>query len=188
MDKDYWNKRFRSRQNKLFSPEEYLVKNIGYFRPGSVLDVACGDGRNAIFLSKHGYDVTGIDFANEGLHRLQDFASTERLSLNTYEINAADTERIAELGQFDNAIFVHFKPSIETFMTVTDLIRPSGIVLMTSFNYRHLLESPQFPPQLCYNEGEFLNRSSSLELVEYVSYSDERAFLDGYIFRKRSAC
>ncbi|MFD1673102.1 class I SAM-dependent methyltransferase [Alicyclobacillus fodiniaquatilis] len=187
MDKDYWNEQFRSRQNKLFSPEEYLVKNIECFRPGSVLDVACGDGRNAIFLSKHGYDVTGIDFANEGLRRLRDFASTQGLRLNTHEINADDTERITTLGQFDNAIFVHFKPSIKTFLAVSNLVRSNGIILMTSFNYRHLLKSPQFPSQLCYGEAEFLNRSSLLDLVEYVSYSDERGFLDGYIFRKQSA-
>lgn len=155
-------------------------------RPGSVLDVACGDGRNAIFLSENGYDVTGIDFANEGLNRLQGFASSQGLYLNTHEIDANDAERIAQLGQFDNAIFVHFKPTIKTFMAVSNLIRSNGTILLTSFNDRHLLASPQFPSQLCYGKGEFLNRSSLLELVEHVSYSDERGFLDGYIFHKQS--
>ena len=36
------------------------------------LDIACGDGRNTIYLSKLGYDVKAIDFSSEALNRLND--------------------------------------------------------------------------------------------------------------------
>jgi SAM-dependent methyltransferase len=35
----------------------------GVLRPGRALDLGCGAGDNAIFLARHGFDVTGVDFA-----------------------------------------------------------------------------------------------------------------------------
>jgi SAM-dependent methyltransferase len=35
----------------------------GALRPGRALDLGCGAGDNAIFLARHGFDVTGVDFA-----------------------------------------------------------------------------------------------------------------------------
>ena len=47
----YWDRKFQERPETLPPPEPFLVRNLGLLRPGSVLDLACGDGRNAIFLA-----------------------------------------------------------------------------------------------------------------------------------------
>lgn len=184
-DSSYWNERFRSRENRLMEPEEYLVKHVGQLWPGTVLDVACGDGRNAVYLSRSGYEVTGVDFAGQGLARLQGFAASEGLHLHTLEMNAGDARALTSLGTFDNAVFIHFRPSLDVFLAVFRLIQSSGILLLTSFNERHLQEYPDFPSELCFGPEEYRDLTTDLELLEHISYQDDRGWLDGYVFRKK---
>jgi len=182
--RDDWNRKYQERGSQQFQPEVYLVQNVHRLRPSSVVEVACGDGRNALYLCRQGFDVTGVDFSEEGIARLCRFAAAENLKLRTQVMDAEDTFALAALGVFDNAIFIHYKPSVETFRAVASLLRPQGILLMTSFNRQHLIESPHFSSDLCYENEEFLYADGSLEVLEYVSYTDDRGWLDGYIFRK----
>lgn len=56
-DKNYWGVRLSS-----------IIKDqLDLFVHGSVLDVGAGDGRNALFLAKCGFDVTALDIAPTGL-------------------------------------------------------------------------------------------------------------------------
>jgi 2-polyprenyl-3-methyl-5-hydroxy-6-metoxy-1,4-benzoquinol methylase len=48
-------------------------------KPGKALDVGMGQGRNSIYLAQHGWDVTGFDPADEGVHRAT--AEAARLGL-----------------------------------------------------------------------------------------------------------
>lgn len=41
----------------------------GRLRPGRALDLGCGEGDNAIFLARHGFDTTAVDFAPAALER-----------------------------------------------------------------------------------------------------------------------
>lgn len=69
-DKDWWNKRFRNRELNIMKHEKLLEEDIKYFPlEGNVLDVASGDGRNAIYLASLGYEVTAIDFSEQALDK-----------------------------------------------------------------------------------------------------------------------
>jgi tellurite methyltransferase len=42
-------------------PSPLLVETAGKLKPGRALDLACGSGRNAIWLAEHGWQVTAVD-------------------------------------------------------------------------------------------------------------------------------
>ncbi|UFS68683.1 methyltransferase domain-containing protein [Geomonas sp. RF6] len=54
-----------------FTPSRFLEENLDLvlrLAPGNrALDIACGEGRNAIYLARHGFDVTAIDISEQGL-------------------------------------------------------------------------------------------------------------------------
>jgi tellurite methyltransferase len=180
-----WNERYSRRGPYLLQPEDFLVKREHLLLPGTVLDVACGDGRHALYLARKGFAVTGVDFSGEGLRRLAHFAAQEDLPVGIFKRDLEEEGALSSLGQFDNIIVIHFKPSLQTFQEICEILRPNGILIMTSFNVRQHVER-NFPREYCYAEREFVNLNASLELIEYVSYNDARGYFDGYVFRKQS--
>lgn len=49
------------------SPDDTLVELAGELPPGKALDLGCGQGRNSIFLSRKGWDVTGVDLVADAV-------------------------------------------------------------------------------------------------------------------------
>lgn len=83
-DFQWWNDKFKVRELNLVRHEECLEEDINYFpREREILDIACWDGRNSIFLSRLGYVVRTIDFSEEALNRLNYFAEKENLNIET---------------------------------------------------------------------------------------------------------
>ena len=42
--------------------------------PGRALDVACGEGRNAVWLAEQGWQATGVDFSDVALDKARGLA------------------------------------------------------------------------------------------------------------------
>ena len=71
-------------QGNLFGrPYPQFVAFMRDWEPkGSVLDVGCGQGRDALFLAELGYSVTGIDASQLGISQMLATAKTRNLNLN----------------------------------------------------------------------------------------------------------
>lgn len=50
-------------------PSKIIIEILKYKDRGNVLDLGCGEGRNAIFLAKRGFNVVGIDISKEGIKK-----------------------------------------------------------------------------------------------------------------------
>lgn len=64
---DEWNERYRSREEIGGEPASLLVDAAGHLPPGRALDLACGAGRNALWLASRGWEVVAIDGAPEAI-------------------------------------------------------------------------------------------------------------------------
>jgi tellurite methyltransferase len=56
-----WNERYQAGEQVVKSPPELVVEFAGSLAPGSALDLACGPGRNALYLAELGWRVTALD-------------------------------------------------------------------------------------------------------------------------------
>jgi len=62
MDLAAWEQRYRAQEETSEpSPNPLLVEAASSLPPGRALDLACGTGRNALWLAQHGWNVTAID-------------------------------------------------------------------------------------------------------------------------------
>ncbi len=85
-DSARWNERYaRADLYHGVAPSPYLVEridSIAALTPGRrALDLACGEGRNSVFLARHGYTVTGLDISDEGLAKAARRAAAEGLAI-----------------------------------------------------------------------------------------------------------
>lgn len=72
MDADEWNERYRA-SDLVWSagPNQFVEAELRGLPPGRALDLAAGEGRNAIWLARQGWQVTAVDFAQAGLDKGQ---------------------------------------------------------------------------------------------------------------------
>ena len=88
-DQENWNKVLKEDWFN-HTPNQLLVETIEGINPGKALDVAMGEGRNAVFLAQKGWDVTGFDIAREALDSFQIRAKKMHLRINTVHASRED--------------------------------------------------------------------------------------------------
>ena len=82
-DKKRWDKRFGRKEFALGKePNSFLKKHIRLLSGGRVLDIATGEGRNAIFLAQHGFEVDAVDISEKGLKKAQELARKKGVKVN----------------------------------------------------------------------------------------------------------
>lgn len=70
MDSRSWDERYAD-SDLVWSakPNQFVAAELADLTPGLALDVACGEGRNALWLAERGWDVTAVDFSLTGLDK-----------------------------------------------------------------------------------------------------------------------
>lgn len=132
-NKEYWNDKFKQREDKLLSPEKDLVENIGLFNGSTVLDLACGDGRNSIYLLEKGFAVTGVDYSTNALENLEKHASDKNLEVKTINKNLEEMVTLEDLGKFDNIVINHYKLKKNLLKKIYMNLNYGGILFISGF-------------------------------------------------------
>ena len=72
-----------------------LIEGDGALTPGAALDLGCGTGDNSIYLAKHGWQVTGVDFVAKAVEKARAKAEANKLTVN---FARADVTRLSSEG------------------------------------------------------------------------------------------
>lgn len=103
MDAASWDQRYQERE-LLWSagPNAFVAAEAASLPPGRALDVACGEGRNAVWLAGLGWQATGIDFSPVALDRGRSLAAERSVEVEWREEDVAS----ADLGDGDYDLVV----------------------------------------------------------------------------------
>jgi tellurite methyltransferase len=85
-----WNERYRTGETEEGSPTPVVARAAALSSPGRALDLACGAGRNALFLARNGWTVVALDGAAEAIRILKEKTAEYGLAI---EAAVADLER-----------------------------------------------------------------------------------------------
>ena len=85
-----WEERYRAHTAELRAPDDVLAAAVRDLTPGSALDLACGAGRNALWLAQHGWSVTAVDGSPSAIETLRTHAASLGVAVDT---KVADLER-----------------------------------------------------------------------------------------------
>jgi SAM-dependent methyltransferase len=96
-DPQYWDARFAEAGYAYGTEPNDFLREVLPDLPhvpggGDALSLCEGEGRNAVFLARHGFRVTAVDFSAVGLAKARDFAARQGVSIETVQ---------ADLAQFD---------------------------------------------------------------------------------------
>ena len=86
MDSQQWDQRYSGDELVWTStPNQFLVAEAVGLTAGRAVDLACGEGRNSIWLAEQGWEVTGVDFSPVGLAKAKRFADLRGVQVTWVE-------------------------------------------------------------------------------------------------------
>ena len=106
-DLERWDEKYRESEfGPGQEPSTILKKYIRLFPKGRALDIAAGEGRNAIFLAEHGFEVDAVDISGVALNRARKLARARGVKIRTI---VADLDRYPIPGDlFDLIVDFNF--------------------------------------------------------------------------------
>lgn len=91
-------------------PDKLVVDHIDDFLPGSVLDLGCGDGRNALHLAQRGFAVTAVDIVPAAIDELRREADSRDLAIETHVADVATFPVSRSYANLVCTLTLHFLP------------------------------------------------------------------------------
>ncbi len=80
-----WDKEFAGKEFTLGKrPNPFLKKYIHLLPRGKALDLAAGEGKNAVFLARQGFDVEAVDLSKVGLEKARRLAKANGVKIHTH--------------------------------------------------------------------------------------------------------
>lgn len=132
--------------------------------PGTALDVGMGEGRNALYLAKLGWNVTGFDPADKAVALAQQRADAMQLKVRTHVALDKDFEFGRE--RWDLIVY-SWVPPTEPLTKVFDALRPGGIVVVEV-------------GRDWYSRNELLQKFDPLRIIHYeVKRAPSDFFMNG---------
>ena len=138
---EFWNGKF-SKADYFYGTKanEFLASNISLLKNHKkLLCLGEGEGRNAIFFAKNGFEVSAIDASNLGLEKLQNRAIEEKLDIKTVCMDLNDWT-VLEKYDVIVASYLHmFKNEREElFKKIEDSLNSNGYFIGEFFSTKQL--------------------------------------------------
>ncbi len=115
---------------------------------GRVLDVACGEGRNALWLCEQGWQVTAFDYSSVAIDKARTRSTELGLAID-WQVADATTDI---QGEYDLILFIYLHlPAEQTKKSLalaSDALAPGGTLLLIGHDARNIKEGiggPQDP-------------------------------------------
>jgi 2-polyprenyl-3-methyl-5-hydroxy-6-metoxy-1,4-benzoquinol methylase len=176
MNKEDWDKRYAG-TDLLWSvePNRFLVEETASLPPGRALDLATGEGRNAVWLAEQGWSVDAVDFSAVALAKARRLAEARGVELNWIE---ADVEQHSPTnGEYDLAIVFYLHLPWERMRHVlhgaAEAVAPQGTLLVVGHDRTNLDRGHGGPkdPDVLYTPEEVAGELPGL-LIEEAARRD----------------
>ena len=141
MLKDFWNQRF-SDQDYAYGkePNSFFKQELDKLSPGKILLPAEGEGRNAVYAAKNGWEVTAFDLSEAGKEKALKLAENCNVKINYIICSFNDIECYKDEYDAIGLVFVHQPPLLrkEFHQNCLNLLKPGGSIILEGFSKEQL--------------------------------------------------
>ena len=177
-----WDERYSAEEFAYGTePNDFLAEHYNKIPTGKVLCLAEGEGRNSVYLARHGFTVTGVDASSVGMQKAKRLAEKNNVAITTIVSDLADYAIAPESYEGIVSIFCHVpKPLREKLhQDVVAGLKPGGILLLEAYTPKQVTLGTGGPPtpELTMTLNDLLQELSGLEIL--LAQEIERDVIEG---------
>ena len=164
-------------------PARFLVENVGLLPKGRVLDVAMGDGRNAIYLASLGFQAEGVDISPEAVAKARESARTQGIELPA-DVVDLEKDPFIRPARYDVIIcFRYLQRSLIPYMKRG--LRVGGILVYETYTIEQIRFGRPKNPDFLLKPNELLDLFRDFHIIKYHEgiFEDKKA-VAGIIAKK----
>ncbi len=168
MEASDWDEKYRA-ADRLWSaePNVFVADRLGSYRPGSGLDLASGEGRNAIWLAEQGWNMTAVDFSGTAVERGRQLSEEVE-----WVVADVRTWEPPDGGLFDLIVVAYLHLPVEDLEAMTrravGWLAPGGELFLVGHertNIEHGVGGPQYP-EILWDVEEIVPWLAGLDILE----------------------
>ena len=169
MKREDWNRRYRG-VDSLWSakPNRFLVAEVEALEPGRALDLACGEGQNAVWLASLGWEVAAVDYADVAVAKGIERAARAGVAVDFQVRDLLDY--LPEARAFDLVLILYLHMSSDGRRLVleraADALAPGGTLVLIGHDLLNLTEGVGGPsdPDLLFTPDDVVAELPGLEV------------------------
>jgi len=171
VNREDWNRRYA--KDELFwsgEPNLFLVEQVADLAPGQAIDLAAGEGRNAIWLAERGWRTTAVDFAETGLDKGRRIAAEHGVEIDWVPTDLLEFDPGS--GCFDLVLLFYLQVPWNEMQIVLGraarAVAPGGTFLLVGHDRRNLKQGHGGPSseKVLYTPDEVAGELGPLHIVE----------------------
>lgn len=169
MRREDWDRRYSAVEN-LWSakPNRFLVAEVSDLTPGHALDLACGEGQNAIWLATRGWRVVGVDYSEVAIRKARERAARESIEGGFRVADLLDFEPAPAAADLVLVLYLHASAADRSTILAraAAAVAPGGTFLLVGHDLSNMTEGVGGPsdPEVLFTPGDVVSELGGLEI------------------------
>jgi SAM-dependent methyltransferase len=167
---DFWDARFDEETLAYGGePNDWLAEVAAELPDGPALELAAGQGRNAVWLAGRGHDTTAVDQSAVGLRRASELAARRGVALRTEQVDLTTWDPGAGRWAVIVSVFAHMPAPARRALhrRVVDALAPGGVFVLEAYTPDQVGRGTGGPPvaELMMTLADLRTELAGLEMV-----------------------
>lgn len=178
-----WKNKMKGITKSILEPSEFLMENVHLLPKGLALDLAMGNGRNAIFLAKMGFEVEGVDISSKAVNTALEAAHRSGINLIGCVVDL-ETEHYIEKNRYDLIICFHYLQR-SLISNIKEGLHTGGMIVYETYTIDQVRFGKPKNPDHLLNHNELLEIFSDFRCLRYrEGILEDRKAIAGIVAEK----
>jgi len=197
MKREDWDTRYEAVEHLwAVKPNRFLVAEVSELPPARALDLACGEGQNAIWLATLGWEVTGVDYSEVAIGKARARAEREQVDIEFTCADLVDYEPERSAYDLVVVLYLHI-PSAQRAAVhekASAAVAPGGTFLLLGHDLTNLTDGVGGPsdPDILYTAEQIASELPGLEIEKATTVlrdvsGEDREAIDTIVRARRPA-
>lgn len=166
----YWDNIYREQPFRAGKkPSDFLARMLPRLSVGKTLDVGMGEGNNAVFLAKNGFQVKGVDISGVAIEHAMALAKESGVKIEAVKADLDLT--VMGMMDYDTIIMTEFRPPISRYYAeILRSLKQGGTLIIegpTVEELKEIIPDSESYRNIFFRSNEVLNELRSMRILFY---------------------